>query len=267
MPRGDWPEGLSDEEAIQRLQSIVIGACEGVRDLANDREYKRLRRPLLSRDDLRNVVPSFIRSQRDLEGLWAHLRGVAVDRQARREHAWEAFRPLSDRLSGRTKAPAVAAHWTGRRSFGEQARFVSSIGRHAMDAVDMLLEEQERPLSNGGPVEPERLAAIQQLRELHSALGELIRLAEAEEPFAAQADKVRALKDKLFKWSAERYELLLYKTPMSASSTVLASAAWFLTNWVTKDPNAATAMAAVAGAGHVADVAQRRKSEVGAPRR
>lgn len=31
-----WPEGLSDEEAIQRLQTLCMGACDGVQDHAYD---------------------------------------------------------------------------------------------------------------------------------------------------------------------------------------------------------------------------------------
>ena len=66
-----WPDGLNDEEAIERLQSLLIGGAEGNRDLSNDRAYKALRRALLDRDDLSDVIPQFVRSQRDLTTFWA----------------------------------------------------------------------------------------------------------------------------------------------------------------------------------------------------
>lgn len=31
-----WPEGLSEKEAVQRLQTLFLGACDGVQDLADE---------------------------------------------------------------------------------------------------------------------------------------------------------------------------------------------------------------------------------------
>ena len=52
-PSTGWPEGLSDREALVRLRTLCLGACDGVQDLADDTRYKALRRSLLARSDLR----------------------------------------------------------------------------------------------------------------------------------------------------------------------------------------------------------------------
>ena len=55
-----WPEGLSDEEAVQRLRTLCLGGCDGIQDLADDSRYKALRRALLQRSDLRPLAPASV---------------------------------------------------------------------------------------------------------------------------------------------------------------------------------------------------------------
>jgi hypothetical protein len=72
--RTQWPEGLNDEEALQRLQTLCLGACDGIQDLADDMRYKALRRALLGRTDLRPLVPAFVAAQPSLEAFVRHAR-------------------------------------------------------------------------------------------------------------------------------------------------------------------------------------------------
>jgi hypothetical protein len=263
MPNNtQWPEGMTDSEAVDRLQAIALGACDGVRDIANDRSYKALRGVLISRSDLSDVVPSFVRSQRDLTLLWTHLKSLGTDRKPRRDFVTEAFIPLLDRVQGRTSAPTRASGWTGRRTVHQQAQIVWAHAPTAFQAVDMLLDEQEKPLSNGGPVEPERLKAIAELKALHDALGQLLSLVQTGRPFGPQLRKVRALRDRAFKWSTETYELTLAQSPLMASSAVLGSAVWFLTNLITKDVEAsATFAGAIVGGGTIVAGRHREKTQ------
>ena len=64
-----WPEGLNDEEALQRLQTICRGACDGIQDLSDDTRYQALRRTLLGRRDLRRLAPAFLAAQHNLEAF------------------------------------------------------------------------------------------------------------------------------------------------------------------------------------------------------
>lgn len=254
--QSNWPGGLTDEEAVQRLQSLMVAACEGTRDIASDRDYRSIRTPLIKRADLSDVVPKFIRSHRDLTSFWSYIRKVSDKYRPRREHIWESFKPLFDRIEGRTRAPIPAAGWTGRRTAKQQAMIVLAVAPNAMQAVEMLLEEQKQQLGNGAPGEEDREKAIEQLKQLRSALGELIDLAEAGQPLASQLQKVRAVKDRVLKWSTETYQLTLSQSQLLGSSAVIGSAVWFLVNLVARD--AATAVAGTAVAAHVAGVVQAR---------
>ena len=242
---------MSDEEAVLRLQSILVSACEGNQDLLNGREYRSLRSPLIRRDDLADVVPRYIKAHRDLGSFWSYIKGVSGQWAPRRQHVWDTFKPLFNRVEGRTKSSVAASRWTGRRKASKQARVVLALGSDALLGVELLLDEQERPLHNGGPVEPEQLEAIEKLKELHQAIGELIRLAEAELPLDHQIQRVRDIKDRLIhsksSWSVTRH------TPSARLSTVLGVGVMGLVNAIW--PGQGTAFGVAAMAAHPATAA------------
>jgi len=244
----DWPGGLNDEDATQRLQGILIQACEGARDLSIDREYKAFRAVLIRRADLSDVVPKFVRSSRDLLSFWAYIRKVSDQWQPRREHVWEAFRPIFDRLEGRSVATS-AAKWTGRRTAAQQAKIVLAVAPTALAAVNQLIDEQQARKHNQGPSDADVDDAIEKLRALRDAISELINLAENGRPLATSLRGVKALRNSILKWSAQSYELLLANSPLYASSAVAGSALWFATYLLTKDMGAsATFTSAITGA-------------------
>jgi hypothetical protein len=245
-----WPQGLTDEEAITRLQSILIQACEGARDLSIDRDYKSLRVPLIKRVDLSDVVPKYIRAHRDLGSFWSYIRKHSEKWQDRREHIWETFRPLFDRVEGRTSAPISASQWTGRRTAAQQAKIVLALAPDALQGVQQLLDEQARALHNGGPVDPEREEAIAALKELHGALGELIEFAETGQPLAGQLTKVRRLKNAVFKWSAETFGMTIGGSQLVSSSLIWGAGVAYLVNVITKDITTAGAFGAAVTAVH-----------------
>ena len=185
-----WPEGLSDAEAVQRLRTLCLGACDGVQDLADDTRYKALRRALMNRTDLRPLAPSFVAAQANLETFVRHVRETR-DRSQRRDMVRSAFEPLQNAITGDEGTSSAA--WTGRRSLGEQAALVRKLAPAALEAVGRLIAEEERARDNGGPVDPERDDALAQLRSLHGALGELIRLARASVSLEPALIRLRAI--------------------------------------------------------------------------
>jgi hypothetical protein len=225
-----WPDRLTDQEAVERLETLLLMSCEGNKDLSNGREYKALRRALLKRSELADVVPRFIRTQRDLAAFWAYIKANSPQWAARREHVRVAFGPLTDRVEGRSSAPVSAAKWTGNRSTGEQAKIVIALGYDALAGVEALLDEQERPLHNGGPVELERAEAIERLRELHSELGELLRLAELGKPLSETLARVKAAKDKALRWTASPAGFALGALPLTGGSVALGVGVHYLVN-------------------------------------
>ncbi|RYF52217.1 MAG: hypothetical protein EOO38_00945 [Cytophagaceae bacterium] len=70
----NWPEGLNDEEALQRPQTLCLGARDGIQDLADDTRYKALRRALLGRTDLRPLALAFVAAQPSIEAFVRHVR-------------------------------------------------------------------------------------------------------------------------------------------------------------------------------------------------
>lgn len=256
----EWPEGLSDEEAVERLQSILLQACEGNKDLTLGREYKAFRRNLLSREDLIDVVPSYLRSQRDLAYFWSYIKGFDGQWEPRRKHIRETFGPLFDRVEGRTKPPIRAAKWTGRRSHSEQAAVVVSLGYDVLAGIDYLLDEQERGLGNGGPVDPERKDAIAKLKKLHHEIGELIRLAEADLPLDDRLGAVQKITREALHWTKSPAGFGLGALPLTGFSTTVGVGVMYLVNAICG--KGGVEMGAAAMAAHVASTAiaaQRRK--------
>jgi len=245
-------ETQTDAEAAEQLKSAVLATCEGVKDVANDRAYQRARKHFIGRSEYVDVLPDYVRAQRNVTALWYHLRDISLSRAERGATVAQTFTPLIDRAEGRTNPPVRSGQWTGqRRTVTQQAAIVLSIGPTAFQAVDLLLEEQEGAGHNRAPGDdPERDEAIAKLRELHDVLGELINLAKASKPLSEQMKRVRAAKDAVLGWSTGTYELLMGPMPLMATSAVYGSAIWFLTNLVTHDLDAsATATAGVLGMG------------------
>lgn len=186
-----WPEGLTDLEAVQRLRTLCLGACDGIQDLADDTRYKALRRNLLNRTDLRPLAPAFIAAQPNLSAYVRHVRETK-DRGERRDMVRAQFAALLS-LVGDAQSIQTST-WTGRPSVVEQARLVQALAPAALTVIDRLIENEMRLRGNGGPVDEEREQALFHLRALHQALGELIRLAKAEKSLDGILGKIQAIR-------------------------------------------------------------------------
>jgi hypothetical protein len=249
---------MTDDEAALRLQTILIDACEGRRDLDLDRQYKPLRKAMIGRPDLSDVVPRFVRTNQDLRTFWSYIKGIADKWEPRREHVRRAFEPLFDRVEGRTKPPLQSRRWTGRRTAAQQAQIVLALAPDALEGVQALLYDQMKALGNGGPVDPEQREAIARLKQLHGALGELIALAEAGSSLNAQLAEVRAIKDRVLSWSTSPYGLNLAGMPVLGMSTVLGAGVMYLVNAIAPGaPATGAAMGAGVLTAHAATAAIR----------
>ena len=259
VARAGWPEQLSDEEALLRLQAILLSACEGNQDLANGRAYRSLRSPLIRRADLADAVPKYIRAHKDLGSFWVYIRAHSSEWKARRQHVLESLEALFDRVRSSRKLPVESAGWTGRRTAAQQAQIVLSLVPDALIGVEYLIAEHERSLHNGGPADPEQVAALQALRLLHAALGELIGLAEAGRPLRKQLARIRDLKGQVFSWASSPYGLALAELPLTGLATVLGCGVGALINVITKDVGASATLGAASSATFAAAALQRRE--------
>jgi hypothetical protein len=267
----NWPENLTDAEALDRLRSVAFAACEGTQDLANDRHYKALRTALMKHPSIGAIVPSAIKSSNTLHYLVGHLKQVG-DYKARRAYVGALLEPLIS-AAKRSNPDAFAAHpirsedWTGRRSASRQAEVVKALAPIAMSAIDRLIEDQERILDNGGPVDADQREAIERLRELHTGLGELIRLAEAELPLAEQFDRLADVKERTLRSLSNNLKLDATALPVSASALGVAIAVIGAVELFTGSHVASVALGTMAGAVHGQARANDRKEGVATARR
>lgn len=179
-------------EAVQRLHTICLGACDGIQDLADDVRYKALRKALLASADLRALAPAFIAAQPNLPAFVRYVRETK-DRDARRQMVRANFAPLLDAVRGGSSSIS-ASHWTGRPSMRERAVFVLALSQPALSAIERLIDEEERSRDNGGPIEPDRDAALHSLKVFHQALGDLIEAARAGHPLQDGLDRLKAVR-------------------------------------------------------------------------
>lgn len=254
-PREAWPDGMNDEEAVHALETIMLQGCEGNQDLSLGHRYTLLRRGFLKRQDLVDVLPSFIRINRDLGSFWAYIKARSAQWAPRRAHVRETFRPLYDRVEGITLPPVRSGAWTGRRRTpAQQAKVVLALGYDALVGVEMLLEDYERAHHNGGPVDQAEQDAINALRKLYQELGLLIELAERGAPLDEALREVRSASSKAMQWSKSPIGFALGALPLTGASTVLGVGVMYLVNAIAPPGvgaaiGAATIGAHVAGAG------------------
>jgi hypothetical protein len=167
-------------------------------------------------------------------------------------------------LGGKHKVSSSA--WTGRRTAAQQAQIVGALVPAAVAGVETLIAEQEQALHNGGPADPERVAALQALRLLHAELGELISLAEAGKSLRKQLARVREIKGQLFSWSSSPYGLALGELPLTGVTTVLGCGVAALINLITKNVEASATIGAASSATFAAAALQRRTRDAPASR-
>jgi hypothetical protein len=238
---GSWPEGLSDEEAIQRLQTLCLGACDGVQDLADDARYKALRRALIARADLRPLAPAFIAAQANLPAVVRHVREIQ-DRTQRRNVVRAQFNALREAVPG--FGPTVSSSsWTGRPTRAQQAELILSLAPQALAAVEQLIDEEERRRGNGGPVEPDRQAALLCLRQFHTAIGELILLAESGASLEGARSRLKAIRQAAVETTGRAAAAL----PVTSSALTAFGVIVGLTDLLTGDLVVSVAAGAIAG--------------------
>lgn len=86
------------------LQSQMISAATG--QSSDDQIYQELRREFVEDLKTRDLLPSFVRTCRDLDQFWAFIKHEASTYAERRNIIWQAFSPLLDHLEGKRRAPA-----------------------------------------------------------------------------------------------------------------------------------------------------------------
>jgi len=176
----------NDLDLLLRLQDILLQAVEGARGEELDREYRELRRMLLVDETYKDVIPPFVRRHRDLGSLWPAMKSYSPQWEPRRIEVraqFEGVLELAERAelfgNADSNPPGYdSAAWTGASKPVDRVVAVKTLIPIALHAVDHLIASLEAPRHNGGPPLDGALEAVENLRLLHKALGDLLSAAD-----------------------------------------------------------------------------------------
>ena len=90
-------------EMVEVFQNLMVSYATGGN--VEEREFKQARDELLRYDVIREKLPRFVRTNRDLKQLWAHFKHVSGTYQGRREYIWDEFASLLADLEPGSGAP------------------------------------------------------------------------------------------------------------------------------------------------------------------
>jgi hypothetical protein len=166
---------LTDTDLVARVQSILINAAEGRRNVGDDSQYNNLRKELKRRPF---STPALVSTHPTVDSFVAYIRGVG-DKPERVARIRAEFDPVFRSLET-PDGPAVdASAWGAPPSEASRLRTVRSLLPLAQAAVESMITTLSEPNSNNAPILEERAEAIEHLRNLHRTLGELLSALDA----------------------------------------------------------------------------------------
>lgn len=94
----------TDVEKVEHFQRTLINSCtnDGV---ANDNDYKFLRSYFLSNEVSKDLLPSWIRTNRDLQQFWQFIKYKFSSYQERRTFIWQELEPLFRYIESQNNIP------------------------------------------------------------------------------------------------------------------------------------------------------------------
>ncbi len=107
----------TDYERAVCLQNILIARATGETPSTGD--YQLLRQILMEKAALKQLMPSFVRTNRDLNQFWQFIKYEFEKYQQRRDYIYKEFQPLLDMLEGKNQAPADTSISEALKSFDE----------------------------------------------------------------------------------------------------------------------------------------------------
>lgn len=112
-PLDDIPASLVEQ--VRMMEGVLIARATG--SSADSRVYEHLRGELIRNTTLNNLLPSFVRTYRNLDAFWPFIQDQAETYRERRRLITVAFTPLIDHLESKHTSPVDAAASDALRSF------------------------------------------------------------------------------------------------------------------------------------------------------
>lgn len=97
-------ELTTDIERAESLQYQMVCIATGGASLPN--EYQELRRFFVESPLYNNLIPSFVKTNRNVDQFWQFIKFKFSTYAERREYIWSEFQVLMENLEGKNKAPA-----------------------------------------------------------------------------------------------------------------------------------------------------------------
>lgn len=102
-------------EQVRMLQGILIATARG--GTRNDATYRYLRRELMTDDQIKRLLPGFVRIHQDLDAFWPFIKHEAPSYEEREAIIRKAFTPLLGRLEGLEEVPSDPVTSDGLEAF------------------------------------------------------------------------------------------------------------------------------------------------------
>lgn len=166
---------LTDADLLARIQSILINAAEGRRNVGDDSQYNDLRKEVTRRPF---STPPLVSTHPTVDSFVAYIRGVG-DKPDRVAKVRAEFEPIFRSIETPEEVALDASAWGAPPSQTSRLRTVKSLLPLAQAAVDSMITTLSEPNPNGAPILEERAEAIEHLRNLHRTLGELLSALDA----------------------------------------------------------------------------------------
>ena len=172
-------------EKLEAFQKLLISYATGGQ--LDSAEYQRARTELLGISALRDRLPRFVRTHRDLGQLWPHFKNVSSTYQGRREYIWNEFGPLLAEFEAHREAPGdarVAEALSVLSSEAVHRAWHTALERRLSDpdgaitSARTLLETVCKHILNSVPVEYDRAA---DLPKLYRLTAEILQLAPSQQ--------------------------------------------------------------------------------------
>lgn len=91
-------------DKIEGVQNMLVAHATGGQ--ASDTEYKKIRAELIENSAIKDEIPSFLRSCRNLSQFWGFIKQKFGSYQERRNFIWEGFSPVLAKLESQQIYPS-----------------------------------------------------------------------------------------------------------------------------------------------------------------
>ena len=182
----------STVEQIAMMEGILVAAATG--GSPDNHIYEHLRREFMADPAIRDLLPQFVRTYRNLNAFWPFIKHEAGTYAERRQIISGAFTPLMDHLEGRNAAPGDKVASDALETFdvdGVHAVWTKAIARRNTDpegaitvARTLLETVTKRILDESG----EAYSDKDDLPKLYASAARILNLApnqHTEEPIKA----------------------------------------------------------------------------------